>query len=126
MKCITWYHLSPEQWIILLILIALADVFTITQRYVIPEMLRPLAYVVFVIVLLLWFFFIVRPKEPMILAQTLTVILGTITIVLILVQDVILTSNLSWKTVVIFMGAIFAPVIAAYLFRAIRGSEPTT
>jgi len=118
-----WYHLSIVQWILLLIIVALADGFTISQRYVIPELFRPLTYFVIVIVLLLVYFFIVHPSEPILLAQTLSVILGVITIVLILIQDVILTYSLSWKTIVIFMGAVLSPVIAAYLFKVIHAPE---
>jgi hypothetical protein len=61
----------------------------------------------------------------MVLAQTFSVVLGVITLLLILVQNVILTYNLTWKAIVIFLGAILAPFIAAYLFRAVktRGSS---
>jgi len=115
-----WYRLSPLQWGILILFIALADVFTITQKFVIPEVLRPLAYVLFIIAILLIFFFIVRPEDPVLLAQTLAVLLGVITIVLILIQDVILAFNLSWKTIVIFLGAILAPFIVGYLYRVLQ------
>jgi len=115
-----WYRLSPLQWGILILFIALADVFTITQKFVIPEVLRPLAYVLFITAILLIFFFIVRPEDPVLLAQTLAVLLGVITIVLILIQDVILAFNLSWKTIVIFLGAILAPFIAGYLYRVLQ------
>lgn len=115
-----WYHLTPVQWVILIVFIAIANVFTITQRYVVPEVIRPLAYVIVVIVLLLVFFFIVRPDEPMILGQTLAIILGGIAIVLIMIQDVILAPTLSWKAIVIFLGAIVAPFVAGFLYRVIR------
>jgi hypothetical protein len=118
-----WYHLSLVQWILLLIIVGVADIFTVAQRYVIPEILRPLTYFVIVIVLLLVYFFIVHPSEPMVLAQTLSVILGAITIVLILIQDVILTYSLSWKTIVVFMDAVLGPVIAGYLFTVIHAPE---
>lgn len=111
-----WYPLSRLQWLILIFFIALADVFTITQKYVVPEVFRPLAYVVFVAAILIVFFFIVRPVDPMLLAKTLAVILGVITLALIIVQDVILAFNLSWKTIVIFSGAVLAPFIAGHLY----------
>jgi hypothetical protein len=118
-----WYYLSLIQWILLLIIVAFVDGFTVAQRYVIPEILRPLTYFVIVIVLLLVYFFIVHPSEPMVLAQTLSVILGAITIILILIQDVILTYSLSWKTIVVFMGAVLGPVIAEYLFTVLHAPE---
>jgi hypothetical protein len=115
-----WYHLTPVQWIILFVLIAIVNLFTITQRYMVPEMIKPLAYVMVVIVLFLVFFFIIRPDEPSVLSQTLAIILGVIAIMLIIIQDVIIAFNLSWKTVVIFLGAILAPYIDAYLYRVLR------
>lgn len=116
-SCMNWYRLSTPQWGILIVFIVLSDVFTITQKYVVPEFLRPLAYVLFVILILLVFFFIVRPEDPVLLAKTLAIILGVITFVLILIQDVILAFNLSWKTIVILLGAVLAPFIAGYLYR---------
>ncbi|MFA5001830.1 MAG: hypothetical protein WC502_02515 [Methanolinea sp.] len=115
-----WYHLTPVQWIILIVFIAIVNLFTITQRYMVPEMIKPLAYVMVVIVLFLVFFFIIRPDEPSVLSQTLAIILGVIAIMLIIIQDVIIAFNLSWKTVVIFLGAILAPYIDAYLYRVLR------
>lgn len=115
-----WYHLTPVQWIIFLVFIAIVNLFTITQRYMVPEMIRPLAYVMVVIVLFLVFFFIIRPDEPPVLSQTLAIILGVIAIMLIILQDVIIAFNLSWKTVVIFLGAILAPYIDAYLYRVLQ------
>jgi hypothetical protein len=56
----------------------------------------------------------------MILAYTLSTILGAITLTLILVQDVIIANNLSWKTVIVIFGAIISPPIAGYLYSAVR------
>lgn len=114
-----WYHLTPVQWAILIIFIVIANLFTITQRYVVPEMLRPPAYVIVVVLLFLVFFFIVRPDEPLALAQTLGLVLGVIAILLIIVQDIILAPTLSWKAIVIFLGAIGAPFIAGFLYSII-------
>lgn len=120
MKCVKWYHLTPVQWVILIVLIALANTFTVTQRYVVPEVLRPVAYVLFLILLILAFFFIVNPVEPLLLAKTLAFILGVIAIVLIVIQDVILASTLSWKAMVIFLGAVLTPFIAWHIYGALH------
>jgi hypothetical protein len=118
-----WYPLTVFQVILLLIFVGIADLFTISQKYFVPEPVRPFTYVVFVIVLMHVYFLIVRPdRGPMVLAQTLSVILGVITLILVLVQDVLLASTLSWKTVIIFLGAVLGPVIAGYLYPAVHGS----
>jgi hypothetical protein len=118
-----WYPLSPIHWVLLLILVAVTDVFTMVQKYFVPEIARPFAYIILVIVVLLAFFFIVRPEEPMVLAQTLCIILSTITLVLVLVQDVILTFSLSWKTFIVVLGPVLGPVIAAYIYLTVYAPE---
>jgi uncharacterized membrane protein len=59
----------------------------------------------------------------MLLAKTLSIILCAFTIILILIQDVILTYSLSWKTIVVFIGALLGPVVAGYLFTIIHAPE---
>jgi hypothetical protein len=115
-----WYPLSPGQFLIFLILVAIADVFTVSQKFFVPEIFRPFTYLAFVIVMLIFFFFVVRPTDPMLLARTITVILGVITVILLVVQDVLLAYNLSWKTVIVLAGAFLGPVIAGYLYVAVR------
>ena len=119
------YPLSPIHWVLLLILVAITDVFTIVQKYFVPEIARPVVYIIFVIVVLIAFFFIVRPEEPMVLAQTLCIILSTITLVLVLVQDVILTFSLSWKTFIVVLGPFLGPWIAAFIYLTVRAPKNT-
>jgi hypothetical protein len=115
-----WYPLSIVQFIILFVLVAIADVFTYAQKYFLPEAVRPFTYIVFIIVVLLFFFFLVRPDRPMVLAQTLCLILGVLAAILIILQDVILIYQVSWKTAVVFLGAVISPFIAGYLYSLIR------
>jgi len=39
------------------------------------------------------------------------------------VQDVILASSLSWKTMIVILGSIIDPVIAAYVHRGVWGAK---
>jgi hypothetical protein len=115
-----WYPLTLAQVVLLLVLVAITDVFTVLQHDLFPEPVRPFTYLAFAFVLMLIFFFIVRPEDPIRLAGTLCVILGVIVLLLILVQDVILAPQLSWKTIIIFLGAIIPPVAAGCIYRAVR------
>jgi hypothetical protein len=72
------------------------------------------------VLVLLVFFFIVKPDDPVVLAKTLSVTLGIITIVLIIIQDVIIANSLSWRTAIVFLGAVGGPIIAGYVYAKIR------
>lgn len=114
-----WYRLTLFQLIILFFFIAVADVFTVAQKYFLPEVIRPFSYLLFVVLVMLLFFFIVRPDDPMVLATTLLVILGIITLILIIIQDVIIARSLSWRTGIVLLGAVAGPVVAGYCYAMI-------
>jgi FtsH-binding integral membrane protein len=119
-----WYHLTTFQVIILFFLIAIADVFTVAQKYFLPEIIRPFSYLLFVVLVMLVFFFIVKPNEPMVLATTLSVILGIITIFLVIIQDVIIANSVSWRTGIVFLGAVVGPLVAGYCYAIIHSQVP--
>jgi uncharacterized membrane protein len=113
------YPLSPIQIALLLVFVAIADVFTYIQGPFVPPTIRPFTYLLFVIVMLLVYFFFVNPKEAMALAGTLALILGVLAIILVIIQDVVITYNLSYRTAVIILGAIIGPCIAGWVYGVI-------
>ena len=115
-----WYSLSFPQWALLIVLVAITDAFTWAQKYFLPELVRPFTFLLFGIAMILAFFFLVHPEDPALLAKTLCLVLTAITLVLVLVQDVILVYQVSWKTIVILVGAVIDPFIAGYLYSAFR------
>ena len=119
-----WYPLSALQIFILLVLVVLIDIFTVAM-HPLPEILRPVLYLVVVIIVLLAYFFFIRPAEPMVLAATLAVILGIITLVLIIIQDVIIAHTLSWRTAIVLLGAVAGPPVAGYLYAKMRSPVAT-
>ena len=110
--------------IILFFFIAVADVFTIAQKYFLPEVVRPFLYLLFVVLVMVVFFFIVKPDNPVVLAKTLSVIPGIITIILIILQDVIIAQSLSWEKGIVLPGAVAAPIAAGYCSRMIHAKDP--
>jgi membrane-associated HD superfamily phosphohydrolase len=115
-----WYPLSLARVVLLLVLVAITDAFTVVQHDFFPESVRPFTYLAFAFVLILIFFFFVRPEDPLQLSWTLCVILMVIVLFVILVQDVVLASNLSWRSIIVFLGAIIPPLAAGYVYRAVR------
>jgi hypothetical protein len=117
-----WYPLTILQAIVLLLLVLITDAFTLIQAMIVPAQYRPVLYLLFIVLILVIFFVLVNPHEPKILAATLAVILGLIAAFLILVQDVILANNLSWRTVVVLLGAIAGPFASGWIYERIQGS----
>jgi uncharacterized membrane protein len=111
-----WYPLTTAQIIILIFLITIADLYTVSQRLIFPETLRLFIYLFFLTFSLLGFFFFVKPDEPMALAKTLSVILCFATLILVLIQNVIVTQSVSWRTGILLLGAVVAPVAAGYCY----------
>lgn len=117
-----WFPLKPLQIIVLLVLAALLDFIAIIQRAMLPDTIRPFTYLLAGLILILAYFFYVRPDEPMVLASTLAVALFAITFVIVLVQDVIIAYTLSWRTFFTFAGAIVCPFIVGYIYEKIPGT----
>ena len=111
------YPLKPLEFLILLVIVAIVDIFTSLQKNLLPQYLQPVTYLVVVIVLLFAFFGLVQPAEPRALADTLALVLGVIVILLIFLQDVVIGfSTITANTVIILIGAIVCPFIAGFLY----------
>jgi len=117
------YPLSPVQIALLLVFVAIADVFTYIQGYFIPLAGRPFTYLIFVIVMLLVYFFFVNPTDAMALAGTLALVLGVLAIVLVVIQDVVIAYALSYRTLVVILGAIIGPYVAGGLYGVLAGPK---
>jgi hypothetical protein len=114
------YPLSPVQIALLVVFVAFADAFTSIQGYFLPISIRPFTYVLFVIVMLLVYFFFVNPKDWMALAGTLALVLGIVAIALVIVQDVVIAYQLSWRTGVVILGPVIGSYVAGWLYGLIR------
>ena len=112
------YPLSPIQIALLIVFVAIGDLFTYIQGYFVPLPARPFTYLLFVIVMLLVYFSFVNPEDAMALAGTLALILGVLAIVLVIIQDVVIAYQLSYRTPIIILGAIIGPYIAGWVYGA--------
>lgn len=114
-----WYPFTPVQVLVLLILAVVIDAFTIIQRPLVPDTVRPFTYLLVGLVLITAYFFYVRPDEPMVLAATLAVILFVLAVIVVIVQDITLVNTLSWRTFFTLAGAIVCPFIIGYIYAKI-------
>ncbi|HTY53535.1 MAG TPA: hypothetical protein VMB35_10140 [Methanomicrobiales archaeon] len=115
------YPLRPIEIVLLLVFIAFADLFTYIQAYFLPADIRPFTYLLFVVVVLLVYFLFVRPKDWSALAGTLALVVGIIAIILVVIQDALISYHLSWRTLVVILGAVIGPYVAGWLYGAIAG-----
>jgi hypothetical protein len=116
-----WYPLTIKEALLLLAVFFASGIFSRIQPYFVAPSLIPFTYVLFLFLLLLAYFPIVRPADPLALARFLAVILGAIYAVMILVIEVIARHNYSWAGAVVLAGAILAPLVAGGIYRVLLG-----
>lgn len=120
------YPLNIKHYLALIALILCGYIFTATQKYYLPEFLRPEALLLVIISLFLAFFFYVKPKTPNQLSKSLCLILAIAALILILIQHVIIFHDfiaLLPKLAVVFAVAIISPFISGKIYKVIIGTK---
>ena len=107
-----WYPLTGKEAALLLIVFAMSGIFSFFQQYFIAPSLLPFTYVLFLTLLLIAYFPIVRPADPFALAKFLSVILFAIYAAMIVLREFIIRHNYTWGSAIILAGAVLAPLIA--------------
>ncbi|MDD1686994.1 hypothetical protein [Methanoregula sp.] len=111
-----WYPFTTKEAMLLLLVFMMSGVFSYLQQYFVPPSLIPYTYVLFLLLLLLAYFPVVRPADPLALARFLSVLLGVIYAAMILLREFVIRQNYSPGSVVIIAGAIIAPLVAGWLY----------
>ncbi|NMB79972.1 MAG: hypothetical protein GYA23_12865 [Methanomicrobiales archaeon] len=115
------YPLTAFEVLILLVLVFVVDILNSLQKTLLVPFIQPFVYLFMVIVALLSYFLLLRPEEPMALADSLALTLGVIVLILIIMQDIVIGfDTVSWNTIIILLGAIAGPFIAGFLYGKIR------
>jgi hypothetical protein len=112
-----WYPLTGRDYVLLLAVVVVAYVFTEAQHYVIPEQVRPFTYLLAVFLLLLAFFFMVKPAEPVELGKTLAIILGMIAAIIVVIEDILIRHNYAYTVLIFIAGAALLPLVAGSIYR---------
>jgi len=111
-----WYPLTTREALLLLFVFVLSGIFSNLQPYFVAAPLRPFTYIFCLLLLLLAFFPVAGPADPIALAKFLAVLLGAIFAVVIVVKDVILRQNLSWNIAVVLAGVVLSPLVAGWCY----------
>jgi hypothetical protein len=111
-----WYPFTTKEAVLLLVTFLLTGVFSNVQQYFVEPSLRPYTYNFVLLLLLLAYFPVAKPADPMRLAKFLALLLGAIFAAMIVLKDIIIQQNLSWNIVVVLGGAILCPLIAGWCY----------
>ena len=114
-----WYPVTVKEAVLILIVFLAAGTFSHLQQYFISPALVPFTYVLVLLLLLLAFFPVAKPKDPLALSKFLAVALGAIYAVMIVLQEIIIRQNYSWASVVVLAGAVLSPLVAGGLYHLV-------
>ncbi len=111
------YKFKLSDVAVLVVLFILGYLFTEYQHYLFPISVRIYTYLIMVVIMYYLIFMIMRPKEPMELANSLAAIFGAIVLLIIIVQDIIIMHYFSWRTPIVFLGVVLVPYFTAWAYR---------
>ncbi len=111
------YRLKWYEILIFIGAFSIDYLFTVTQKYYIPENIRPFSLLFITIVLLIIFFYIVKPEKPFALSGLLSLVLGIAVAVIIVIIHMIITFDLSYKQVIIFLVAVGSPYLSGWFYQ---------
>jgi hypothetical protein len=114
------HKLTLKEIITLVVLFIIGYGFTMTQKYYLPSTVRPFTFLLAVLAIYLFSFWLIRPRRPLALANTLALVFGLIVLALIIVQDIILMHYFSWRTLIVFFGTVLIPYLAGYIFERLK------
>ncbi|MDP4143085.1 MAG: hypothetical protein Q8936_01195 [Bacillota bacterium] len=114
-----YYKLKLKEYLILLVLIVAGYIFTVSQKYYIPEKLRPFTLLIAVILIFICFFYIVKPKTIFKLSRYLSLLCGLIIGIIIIIQHIIISFDITYKAGIIFIVTIVCPFISGLIYNLI-------
>ena len=119
-KYMKLYKFKLSDVAVLVVLFLAGYFFTITQKYYIPGAIRVYTYLAMVAIMYSLIFALIAPKKPVELANSLAVIFGALVVVIIIVQDIMIKYQLSWRTPIIFLAVVVIPYLAMWVYKGKR------
>ena len=109
----SFQRLRPRDWFWLGAAVVVGRGWVAIDQDLLPQRLLMPAFFVVLLLLLGGFFALVRPAAPQALARSVALILGLVVSTMILVQHVILTFDLSYKSAIVLGAALAFPFVVA-------------
>lgn len=112
-----YYKLKIKECVYLIILLAIGYIFTITQKYYIPEIIRPFTLVFVFIAIFTILYIIVKPEDPRKLSNYLSFLTFAIVLLIVIIQHIIIKFDISYKAVIILIASYLAPIPAYLIYK---------
>ena len=119
-----WYPLTVKEAVLLLLVFVMSGIFSRVQPYFVAPSLIPFTYAFFLFLLMLAYFPLVRPRDPLALGQFLALLLGAIYAAMIVLVEIVGRHNYSWGSVVVLAGAVLSPLVAGAIYHLLFGRRP--
>ena len=116
-----WYPLTIKEAGLLLLVFVMSGIFGNLQPYFVAPSLIPFTYAFFLFLLMLAYFPLVRPKDPLALGKFLALLLGAIYAVMIVLVEIVGRHNYSWGSLVVLAGAVLSPLVAGAIYHLLFG-----
>ena len=100
----------------LIILYVVGYIFTASLKFYVPEHIRPFVFLVGLFALFYAYFSIIKPPVPNELAKRLSFILGVATALIILIEHIIITFDISYKSAIVLFGAVVFPFLTSFFY----------
>jgi hypothetical protein len=109
----TFQRLKAVDWLWLVATLAVGRAWVYFDQDLLPAGLLVPAFCLLVLLLMAGYFALVRPREPFALARTVAAALGAAVFVLIVVQHVIVTFDLTYRAGIILGTTVLFPFVVA-------------
>jgi hypothetical protein len=113
MSAETFARLGWRGWACLAAMVVLGRVWVQFDQDWLPQRLLMPAFFALVLAMLAGMFVLLRPQAPAALARTIALVLGLVVSVLIVVQHVILTFDVTYKAGIILAATVALPFVVA-------------
>jgi hypothetical protein len=113
MSAETFARLGWRGWACLAAMVVLGRVWVQFDQDWLPQQLLMPAFLALVLVMLAGTFAFLRPRMPSALARTIASVLGLVVSVLIVVQHVILTFDITYKAGIVLAATVALPFVVA-------------
>jgi hypothetical protein len=119
-----WYPFTPKEAILLLLVFVASGIFSYLQPLFVEPAMLPFTYVLVLLLLLMAYFPVAKPGDPLELSRFLAVLFGLIFGAMIVIKEFIIKQNYSWQSGILFVGAVLCPLVAGWLYHLATARRP--
>jgi len=119
-----YYKLKPREYVYLILLMVIGYIFTITQKYYIPEIIRPITLIIVFAGIFMVYYKIIKPEDMKKLSNYFAGLTFAIVSVIVIIQHIIIKFDLTYKAGIIIFASYIAPKIAYFILKVVILKNP--